>query len=160
MKSWIISASAIAVLFVLAEIILNEGELKKYTVGILRLVFIVAVFVPLIGLFTGNFELNADAPISSHVGSDFGEYVTEKRNSLSEAVIEAELEKMGIRNSEVNIFSYYNGEKYVVNAVEVNLSESGISMETENIISIEDVKNVVTAHIDVAKELVSVYGWI
>jgi hypothetical protein len=43
--------------------------------------------------------------------------------------------------------------------VTIDFSESGITGNEANIISIEEVKKVVLKRVDVAEELISVYGW-
>lgn len=162
MKAVLFGIVAVSLLFVLAEILIPEGQIKKYVTGILRLAFVAAIFVPLIKLLpnkTSDIDINADG--GAGVASDettLG-YFSEARDRLCEKNIENDFLILGIKGVKANIVSYRNGEKYVVFAVAVDFSESGITGNEANIISIEEVKKVVLKRVDVAEELISVYGW-
>ena len=86
-------------------------------------------------------------------------YFSDARDRLCEKNIENDFLILGIKGVKANIVSYRDGEKYVVFAVTVDFSESGITGNEANIISIEEIKKVVLKRIDVAEELISVYGW-
>lgn len=162
MKEVLFGIAAVSLLFVLAEIIIPEGQIKKYVTGILRLAFVAAIFVPLIKLFPdriSNIDINVDNGVEIVSDEATLGYFSDARNRLCEKNIENDFLIRGIKGVKANIVSYRDGEKYVASAVTVDFSESGITGNAANIISIEEIKKVVMKRVDVAEEMISVYGW-
>ena len=52
MKAWLLSVTATVLLFVLLEILLPDGSIKKYVQGILRLIVVVVLLLPIVNLAT------------------------------------------------------------------------------------------------------------
>lgn len=162
MKAVLFGIVAVSLLFVLAEILIPEGQIKKYVTGILRLAFVAAMFVPLIKLLPGNvsnIDINVDNGIEIVSDEATLGYFSDARDRLCEKNIENDFLILGIKGVKANIVSYRDGEKYVAAAVTVDFSESGITENAANIISIEEIKKVVLNRVDVAEEMISVYGW-
>lgn len=162
MKAVLFGSVAVSLLFVLAEILIPEGQIKKYVTGILRLAFVAAIFVPLIKLLpdkVSNIDINVDNGIEIVSDEATLGYFSDARDRLCEKNIENDFLILGIKGVKANIVSYRDGEKYVAAAVTVDFSESGITENATNIISIEEIKKVVLNRVDVAEEMISVYGW-
>lgn len=162
MKGWLISVVAMALLFVIAEIIINEGELKKYIVGVLRVVFVITIFGSFISLIFNisnikvSFDGSDELPIASSTTVD---YFANKRTERAEKLIREDLSAMGIENVGVHINTYYDGAKTVIANVVIDFNETVISEEMQNIIAIEDIKKTVKRHVEVDEGFISVYGW-
>ncbi len=161
MKAWLISIVALSIGFVLVELLLNEGELKKYISGILRVIFVISVFGAFVNLFNGSFDIDVVFGKGNKTEDTATlDYFVKVREKETENAVETELEKLGIKQSDVNILSYRDGEKQVVDTVSVDLTNSVITEEAKNIIGIEDIVKAVKTHVDVPKERIIVYGWI
>lgn len=162
MKDALICVVAISLLTVVAELILQEGEMKKYIIGIVRLALVSAVVVSLIqGIFslqvtnTDIYESNL-----SVVTDNFGtiEYISSVRNELYEKKLSDDFLQLGISGVKVHIVCYYDGNAYRTSSVTVDFSGTGISEETANILSIEEIKEIVMARVDIAEEAIKIYG--
>ncbi len=160
MKAVLFGIVAVSLLFVLAEILIPEGQIKKYVTGILRLAFVAAIFAPLIKLLPDKVSnINADNGVEIVSDEATIGYFSDARDRVCEKNIENDFLILGIKGVKANIVSYRDGEKYVASAVTVDFSESGITENAANIISIEEIKKVVLKRVDVAEDMISVYGW-
>lgn len=162
MKTWLLSVTAVILMSVLLELILSEGKIKKYIQGILRLALVVAIILPLIRLvktdFSFDFVFDEDAN-ESIVDDSFLSRIHSYRYAEAEKKIVAELKSNGISNALVDIVIYYAPSGSAeVDYVSVDITQSVITVERENIILTEMIKNTVKSVVDVSEDRIVIYG--
>ena len=111
LSAWVLSIAGVAVLTVLVDLILPEGQTNKYVKGIFSFVMVVIIISPLPGLFNSNFSVSQIFETESTELQD--DYIYQlNRNKLDnlEKLILKNLEEKGIVgvsiNISANIFSY------------------------------------------------------
>ena len=161
MKSWLISIVATVLLTVLLELLISEGTVKKYIHGFIGLLLLIVIITPIIKFKRGDFTVQIDERSidNSEYDYSFINSVTEKRYEQVKKKIISEMHNNGIDNADIQISTYFN-EKYVliIDRVYVDLSNSIISDEIDNIIRNEMIIDIVQTYLDVTKEQIIIYG--
>ena len=57
MSGWVLSVTAVVCLTVLLDIIMPDGQMKKYVKGIVSIIVIFVIVTPLASLAVGKFDL-------------------------------------------------------------------------------------------------------
>ena len=85
MKEYLLSVVAVSLLIILLEIFMSEGNTKKYTQGIIRLILIIVIITPVIKVFSNgidisDFNVNVDTQQEILIDKTFIQDVVEQRN--------------------------------------------------------------------------------
>lgn len=95
MGEWVVTVAGIAILSVLCDVILHEGQTKKYIKTVFGVVITLVIVQPLIGLFTGEIDLNF-ADKSTGVQQQYLDSVTSRQNEIAVGYITQTLNEKGI----------------------------------------------------------------
>ena len=164
MKEWLLSVTAAVLLSVLLELLLSEGKIKKYVTGVLSLVIICVVFLPVIKFVKNDFSLSDILPQTETnvkiVDENALAAIDGMKKQEAERQVETELSSVGIKDAEVNIYTYDDGETTRISFITVNLQASVITGYEENIILTEKIKETVCEILTVSEDKVIIYGGI
>ena len=164
MKEWLLSVTAAVLLSVLLELLLSEGKIKKYVTGVLSLVIICVVFFPVIKFVKKDFSLSDILPQTETnviiVDENALAAIDGMKKQEAERQVETELSSVGIKDAEVNIYTYDDGETTRISYITVNLQASVITGYEENIILTEKIKETVCEILTVSEDKVIIYGGI
>ena len=164
MKEWLLSVTAAVLLSVLLELLLSEGKIKKYVTGVLSLVIICVVFLPVIKFVKNDFSLSDILPQTETnviiVDVNALAAIDGMKKQEAERQVETELSSVGIKDAEVNIYTYDDGETTRISYITVNLQASVITGYEENIILTEKIKETVCEILTVSEDKVIIYGGI
>lgn len=164
MKEWLLSVTAAVLLSVLLELLLSEGKIKKYVTGVLSLVIICVVFLPVIKFVKNDFSLSDILPQTETnviiVDENALAAIDGMKKQEAERQVETELSSVGIKDAEVNIYTYDDGETTSISYITVNLQASVITGYEENIILTEKIKETVCEILTVSEDKVIIYGGI
>ncbi len=155
MKTYLISVAATCLLLVLLETMLSEGKTKKYVQGILRLVIVIVILSPIVGIVNKDFNFEKlfsenGAQIETTNQNIMDDYIVEK----TEKAIENKL-----NGRESNVCTVKINEKNgVISSVVVTVKENGINTTDENIFTNEKIIEAVTDVIEIDKDRIIVYG--
>lgn len=164
MKEWLLSVTAAVLLSVLLELLLTEGKIKKYVSGIIRLVIIVVIFIPVIRFVKSDFTLTEIFP-QTETGQTFVDenalgVIEGMKREEAERKVETKLSFIGIKDAEVNIYTYDDGKETCISYLTVDLQRAVITGYEENIILTEKIKETVGEVITVSEENIIIYGGI
>lgn len=163
MKAWLISVVAVVLLLILMEVLLSEGNTKKYIQGIIRLVLIIVMLLPIFTLVKKNITyediIPTNVPTNESVDQSFLNKIYLSRYHSAEINIQTELKKQGINGAVVRIDIYY-ADSYLVEIsnVYIDLNNAVITKASENIFINDIVINAVSTYIIVDKEKIIIYG--
>lgn len=155
MKTYLISVAATCLLLVLLETMLSEGKTKKYVQGILRLVIVIVILSPIVGIVNKDFNFEKfftenGAKIETTNQNIMDDYIVEK----TEKAIENKLNGCESTVCTVKI----NEKNGVISSVVVTIKENGINTTDENIFTNEKIIEAVTDVIEIDKDRIIVYG--
>ena len=140
MKEWLLSVTAVVLLSVLLELLLTEGKIKKYVSGVIRLVVIVVVFVPVIKFVKSDFDWTDVFPQTevsqTVVDENTLAFIDGMKREEAEKEVENKLSSVGIKDADVNIYTYDDGEKITISYISVDLYAAVITGYEENIIPV------------------------
>ncbi|MFA5449990.1 MAG: stage III sporulation protein AF [Clostridia bacterium] len=139
MASWLMGIVTAIVFTTLIDVILAEGESKKYIKGIAALVVLAAIVAPLPALLDSNFEFNfTSPPTNSTQDTDFSRdtYLNRiymERYKGYELSLQNKLKAEGLDGVAVRInIAYIGGQVEIVN-VTADISALVITAKDENI---------------------------
>ena len=124
MKTYLISVATTCLLLVLLETMLSEGKTKKYVQGILRLVIVIVILSPIVGIVNKDFNFEKfftenGAKIETTNQNIMDDYIVEK----TEKAIENKLNGCESTVCTVKI----NEKNGVISSVVVTIKENGIN---------------------------------
>lgn len=135
-SSWLLSIAGVILLSVLAELILPEGQMNKYTKVIFSFVVLLVIILPLPKLFGKDFNLEKFFNYGENtLQEDYLYQINlDKLTSLNEDIAE-ELEVSGLKNVVVSINANILAEKLEIFDVFVDLCDLEYSenFESKNI---------------------------
>lgn len=161
MKSWIISIVCVVVLTVIFDLLLTEGETKKYIKGIMSIIVIAVIIAPLPKL------LNEDQNFFAVFSEDGGEISTDgdllfrlytAQYDAKERLIENYIEEKGISGCTVCINFSYNASSTEITNVIVSAQNAVISENSKNININEMINEAVQTAVGVSPERIIIYG--
>jgi hypothetical protein len=148
---------AVCLLLVLMELLLSEGNTKKYIQGVLKLVIIAALLGPVVALAGGKIDLNelfAESEATAGISdNDFLSGVNDMHVKIAEQKVETALLADGVIGA-VEIET----ENDEIKSVTVTIENSGINSDGGNILSNEKIIETVCDTVEVEKDKVFVYG--
>ena len=148
MSGWVLSVTAVICLTVLLDIIMPDGQMKKYVKGIVSIIVIFVIITPLASIAVGEFDLTKgnitiDSDMLDNLESTSDRYrETQLESMLSDDDITADVK---IEND--------NGKK----KVEVIIQNQVLSENEMNILK-QKVKDTVTDFLGIDSGSVSVEG--
>ena len=148
LSTWVLSIAGVAVLTVLVDLILPEGQTNKYVKSIFSFVMVVIIISPLPNIFNGNFDISQIFESGeTQLQDDYIYQLNRNRLDTLEKQILKNLEEKGIDgvsiNVSANIFSY-NME---IENVFVDLYHMVITAKDKNIDFKQEIKKSVRNYI-------------
>lgn len=146
MSGWVLSVTAVICLTVLLDIIMPDGQMKKYVKGIVSIIVIFVIITPLASIAVGEFDL---AKGNITIDSDMLDNLESTSDRYRETQLEAMLSDDDI-TADVKIEND-NGKK----KVEVIIQNQVLSENEMNILK-QKVKDTVTDFLGIDSGSVSV----
>ena len=133
-SNWILAVAGICILGVLIDLIMPNGQTKKYIKGVFAFFVVLIIISPLPNLLKKEFSINdifeEDAII---IQEDFIFQINRDRLETIENMIKADLHEQGIDNVGIIINANVFVEKMKIETVFVDLSEVVINQDLEHI---------------------------
>lgn len=153
-SAWVMAIAGVCVLGVLVDLILPNGQTKKYIKGIFAFVVVLVVVSPLPSLFNKDFSLSNifkedDAMI---IQEDFIFKVNKDRIESLENMIEADLSEQGASEIKITLSANIFTDKLKIDAVFVDLSRMVLSSNLEHKDINELVIKSVLKHVQIEKD--------
>lgn len=122
-SSWLLSIAGVVILSVLAELVLPEGQINKYTKVIFSFVILLVIIMPLPKLFQKDFDINKYFNSSENVLQEDYLYQLnlDKLTALNKDIAQ-ELDHIGLENVVVSINANILTETLEIYGVFVDLS--------------------------------------
>ena len=122
-SSWLLSIAGVVILSVLAELVLPEGQINKYTKVIFSFVILLVIIMPLPKLFQKDFDINKYFNSSENVLQEDYLYQLnlDKLTALNKDIAQ-ELDDVGLENVVVSINANILTETLEIYGVFVDLS--------------------------------------
>ncbi len=141
MSGWVLSVTAVVCLTVLLDIIMPDGQMKKYVKGIVSIIVIFVIVTPLASLAVGKFDLTKG---NISIDSDMLESLESTSDRYREIQLESMLSDDGI-TADVKIVSD-NGKKKVeviiknevLSENEMNILKQKVSKTVAEFLDIDD----------------------
>lgn len=151
-SSWIMAVVGISVLGVLVDLIMPDGQTKKYIKGVFAFIVVLVIISPLPSLLNKEFSINDIFEENAIViQEDFVYQVNRDRLETLENMIEADLKEQGISNVSVKISANIFTNKMKIEAVFVDLSQVVINQNLEHIDINELVAKSVLKYVSIEK---------
>ncbi len=163
MKEWLLCVAAVAVLIVLLEVLLSEGNTKKYIQGVIRLLLIMVILLPIVKLVKKDIAYTDFLPENAYeeeiTDKSFLSKIYATRYKTVELKIQNLIKDKGINGALVSIDIYY-GASYTteISCVRVDLSNAVITDTESNIFINDIIIQAVQDHLIVDKEKIIIYG--
>jgi hypothetical protein len=145
---WIAAIIGAVLATALIDVVIAEGETKKFIKGIASLLVIAVIIAPLPALFDGNFRLIPDEEESlqnPEINQTYLERVYMERYKAYELAIQRRLNAAGIYEAVIRIEIAYEGGEIVVRNVNADLTAAVYSDSAANIDSSSEVVSAVVA---------------
>ena len=141
MSGWVLSVTAVVCLTVLLDIIMPDGQMKKYVKGIVSIIVIFVIVTPLASLAVGKFDLTKG---NITIDSDMLESLESTSDRYREIQLESMLSEDGI-TADVKVVSE-NGKKKVeviiknevLSENEMNILKQKVSKTVAEFLDIDD----------------------
>lgn len=136
MSSWLIGITGAILLTTLIDVLMAEGETKKYVKGVAALLVFAAIIAPLPSLFNKEWSLDYGSAgvVETPMENDtYLERVYMERYKNYELVIQNKLKAAGISEATVRIDIRYYGGAVSVDFVTADLTRAVISTDNPNI---------------------------
>ncbi len=161
MTTWLYSISGVIILSGLLDLVLSEGETKKYVKGIISLIVIFVIIAPLASLLNPKTDSSWVFPkdaTSIQVNQSFLSSITFQREEQAQLAIEQALASEGlVANVKVNSDDY-NGVFYIKN-VTCTFNKSVINELHSNIDINKKIKSIIRGVSGVAdEEIIIIYA--
>ena len=104
MGKWVVTVAGIAILSVLCDVILPEGQIRKYIRTVFGVVVSLVIISPIVTLFTNGFDSDvvASGTISTQQGYLDSVAEREKQNTLSSLTLLLKGKDIAVKNIELN----------------------------------------------------------
>ena len=149
-SAWLLSIAGIVILSVLAELVLPEGQMNKYTKVIFSFIILLVIIMPLPKLFGKDFDINKFFGTSESVLQEDYLYQLnlDKLSALNED-ISKDIQESGLKNVVLSINANILTDKLEILGVFVDLCDLEYAESFEN-------KNIMNAKATI-KEILSIY---
>lgn len=151
-SAWILSIAGISVIGVLVELILPNGQTKKYVKGVFAFVVVMVIITPLPKIFESDFRVDDIFEENAIIiQEDFVYQINRDRLEKIEEMIESDLSDEGFEKIKVKINANIFTTNMTIDAVFVDLSELVITKKAEHKNTNEVVINSVLKYVSVNK---------
>ena len=151
-SAWILSIAGISVIGVLVELILPNGQTKKYVKGVFAFVVVMVIITPLPKIFRSDFRVDDIFEENAIIiQEDFVYQINRDRLEKIEEMIESDLSDEGFEKAKVKINANIFTTDMTIDAVFVDLSELVITKKAEHKNTNEVVINSVLKYVSVNK---------
>lgn len=151
-SSWIMAVAGICVIGVLVDLILPNGQTKKYIKGIFAFIVVLVIISPLPSILKKEFTIEDIFEENSIViQEDFIYQVNKNRLETLENMIVSDLEEKGIHNISIIISANIFTSEMKIDTVFVDLSQIVINENIEHIDINELVVNSILKYIQIEK---------
>ena len=151
-SAWILSIAGISVIGVLVELILPNGQTKKYVKGVFAFVVVMVIITPLPKIFGSDFRVDDIFEENAIIiQGDFVYQINRDRLEKIEEMIESDLSDEGFEKIKVKINANIFTTNMTIDAVFVDLSELVITKKAEHKNTNEVVINSVLKYVSVNK---------
>jgi stage III sporulation protein AF len=132
-SSWILSIAGISVISVLVDLILPNGQTRKYIKGIFAFIIVFVIISPIPSLLNKKFDI--DDIFQEEIELQDQYIYQNNRNKLTniENLIINDLEKQGISGVDLNINANIFTSDMKINTIFVDLSKVVINENSEHI---------------------------
>ena len=103
MGQWVVTVAGIAILSVLCDVILPEGQTRKYVKTVFGVVVTLVIVQPLIGLFDGGGLFSFSSGNIDGIQQQYIESVENRQNKNTADSVKLLLEYKGISVSKINV---------------------------------------------------------
>ncbi len=158
-RNWIASVVGAALLTLLADAVMPEGESRGYVKNALSVIIVFLITFPLPSLFSGgitadfSFAFNEE---KNYTDENLLNVWCEKRAETLGRSIEELCVKNGINGCSVSAEARFEQGVFIVEEISVTVKKSGIPENMTNIIVTERIKEIASAVAGVDKEAVKV----
>ena len=110
MGTWVVTVAGIAILSVLCDVILPEGQTRKYVKTVFGVVVTLVIVQPLIGLLNGNFSFSWSVAddVSTDIQNQYIENVESRQNRIAANSVKSILDANNITVDSIS-YSELNG---------------------------------------------------
>ena len=151
-SGWILAVAGICVLGVLVDLVLPNGQTKKYIKGIFAFFVVLVIISPLPSILGKEFSIDDIFEENAIViQEDFIYQVNRDRLDVLEDMVLSDLEEQGISGVSIIISANVFTEKMTIDAVFVDLSQVVINGNLEHIDINELVAESVLKYVSVQK---------
>jgi hypothetical protein len=159
MNEWLVGIAVAVMSVVLIDIIIAEGETKKYIKGVASLFVLVAVLSPLSNLKGVKFDLTSVITDSSNtiIDTSYLTYINDARRKRVEDNIKILLSDENIVCSYVRVELKSPTNEFEISAVEISITKSVINNNDENINIIEVMKDKIAVAINIEKDIIRIF---
>lgn len=151
-SGWIMSVVGVCVLGVLVDLILPNGQTKKYIKGVFAFIVVFVIISPLPSVLRKEFSIDdifeEDTII---IQEDFIYQINRDRLDSMEEMIILDLEEQGVSNVDIIISANVFTNKMEIDAVFVDLSRVVINEKTEHIDINELVAESILKYVSISK---------
>ena len=94
MGQWVITVAGIAILSVLCDVILPQGQTRKYVKSVFGIVVTLVIIQPVIALLSGDYRLSwsMSNDVSSDIQQQYIESVESRQNEISTNLVKSVLD--------------------------------------------------------------------
>ena len=158
MKEYLLSVVAVSLLIILLEIFMSEGNTKKYTQGIIRLILIIVIITPVIKVFSNgidisDFNVNVDTQQEILIDKTFIQDVVEQRNEAKISLITSALKENNV-NADIEMIYDENNN---LSLVKVVVKDYCINETSENIFDNKKITKLVASLLLIDENKVRIY---
>ena len=151
-SSWTMAVAGICVIGVLVDLILPNGQTKKYIKGVFAFIVVLVIISPLPSILKKEFTIEDIFEENSIViQEDFIYQVNKNRLETLENMIVSDLEEKGIHNISIIISANIFTSEMKIDTVFVDLSQIVINENIEHIDINELVVNSILKYIQIEK---------
>ena len=103
MGKWVVTVAGIAILSVLCDVILPEGQTRKYVKTVFGVVVSLVIIQPLIGLFSNGFELGSAGSDGISPQTQYLESVANRKNDYAIHTVWKLLDSKGLNVKNIQL---------------------------------------------------------
>lgn len=150
---WVLSIAGICIMSVLVDLIIPDGQTRKYIKAIFSFFVIIVVISPLPKLVKSDFDIDSIiAGDDVELQEDFIYQINRNKLDAIAEDIEKDLFNQGIEGVQILISANIFTNELEIDAVFVDLFEMVITSKSEHIDINEIISDTILKHIDIEKE--------
>lgn len=157
LTQWVMGIVGAAVLGVLADILMPQGNTKKYINSVLALIMLFVILSPIPTLLNSKWDINAFfGKDSIQANKSIVDNINKQQISIIENALEAKLKEDGYPNASVKIAATYEKDTYKIKLVNADFSDCIIPKDKQSFY--ENMKTKVKGYLNDNSITVIIYG--